>query len=227
VSEISYQLVNFFGAPGSGKGTQVFKLAENYPFKIVGMSSMIKSFIATHDNPNSSEYERVGRIKQKFASGDLVDFEDVKVVIQKDITASLERGEKLLLEGFPRNTDQARWFAGILESHNIKTMFVHLSIELDVILERIKHRFWIEGNEMPFASYNEALKACKPGQEPFQRGLDIDEDIIKKRFAVQYTDFKDEILEIMQNCKAVTVQTIQANQTPKKVCQDILDQLIS
>lgn len=216
----SYQLVNFFGGPGSGKGTQAFKFSEQYGLTVLGMSSMLKSFIAKYDYPNSPELDRVARIQQRLTNGELVDFEDVKVVMEKDIKRMLESGEKLLFEGFPRNTEQAAWFAQFLEQEKIKTLFIHLTISLDAVLDRIKNRYWIEGSDKPYSSYNEALAACVGQQKPFQRDLDTDTEIIKKRFAIQYTDFKDEILAVMGTSQYIDIVEIDADKSPDAVFAD-------
>jgi len=216
-----YQLINFFGGPGAGKGTQVFKLAESSPFTVLGMSSMIQRFIATHDTLDSVHYDRIARMKECMANGELVDFEDVKVVMIDDISQLLAQQRNLLFEGFPRNEEQARWFADFLDEKQIPTLFIHLEVQLEEVINRIKNRYWVEGTDKPFISYQEALRACPPGTQPFQRELDTDVDITKKRFAVQYADFKDDIIHAMQQAKNVKVVTIQANQNPEAVFAEV------
>lgn len=118
-------LILVLGGPGSGKGTLVSKLAEKSDFKYVEVGKLLRSF------PEDSD------IYKTISKGDFVP-NSVLFQIFKDI---LENTKDVVIDGFPRTEDQAKW---IIQNYKdkflIKTVFLNLSKELmkERILQRLK-----------------------------------------------------------------------------------------
>ncbi|MBI4044223.1 MAG: adenylate kinase [Candidatus Diapherotrites archaeon] len=120
-----------FGPPGSGKGTIARKLWEKFGIKQVSTGDLLRREIL-EGTPLGKKVEPI------LASGKLVDNKIVARVLEKGI-----RGAKngFVLDGFPRNGEQAGILEGILAKTGQK---IDLVLELVVpdgkIIERLSSR---------------------------------------------------------------------------------------
>jgi adenylate kinase len=122
-----------FGPPGSGKGTQAAKIEEEFRLKHLSTGAILRQEVAK-GTPTGKE---VGRV---MAAGDLVP-DDLIVDIVRRRLPEAEKGEGVLLDGFPRTVAQARALDAMLADEGRRVDFV---IALDVpekeLVERILHR---------------------------------------------------------------------------------------
>ncbi|MBI4376123.1 MAG: adenylate kinase [Elusimicrobia bacterium] len=101
-------IVILLGAPGSGKGTQSRILSGKYGFKHLATGDIFRGEIAakTPLGIKAAEYVK---------SGKLVPDE----IVTEMVAGRLElNGEKYLLDGFPRNVEQAQALAHFLSKQN-------------------------------------------------------------------------------------------------------------
>lgn len=97
-------IVLLLGAPGSGKGTQSMRLAAKYGFTHLATGDIFRAEIARGTS--------LGHKAQDYVkSGKLVPDE----IVTEMVAARLEKDGDYLLDGFPRNLEQARSLAKMLQ----------------------------------------------------------------------------------------------------------------
>jgi adenylate kinase len=100
-------IVILLGAPGSGKGTQSKALAGKYGFEHLSTGDLFRAEIAQKTALGQ-------KVESILKNGKLVP-DDVTVEL---VAGKLETGKKYLLDGFPRNVEQARALDAMLKDHD-------------------------------------------------------------------------------------------------------------
>jgi len=121
------------GAPGSGKGTCAVAIKERYSIPHISTGDIFRKAI--------SEKTKIGVIAQGYIDkGQLVpDSVTNQIIKERLMESDCQKG--FLLDGFPRNLDQARALSEILDELNIKLdAAINLEIEDEVIVNRIVNR---------------------------------------------------------------------------------------
>jgi adenylate kinase len=98
--------VAFFGAPGSGKGTQAVLLAERLGVPAISTGDMLRQAVA-------SGSELGGQVAAILAAGRLVDDQTMAAVVSERL-AQPDARRGFLLDGYPRTLPQAATLADIL-----------------------------------------------------------------------------------------------------------------
>ena len=125
-------------APGAGKGTQGVRLAEQLGVRHIAAGDLFRAAV-------SSDSE-VGRLAKGYlARGELVpDQVVIDMIIPHIAEAAAEGG--YLLDGFPRNVDQASVFADIEEREGLRLeAVIHLEVGQDELVRRLLERAAIAG----------------------------------------------------------------------------------
>lgn len=125
--------VVLLGAPGSGKGTQAKLLMEKHQVPQVSTGDLLREAIR-----NKTTLGKQARAAME--SGQLVPNEVVLGIISNRLEdADTERG--FILDGFPRNIDQARALDEMLrELGKPLELAVLLEVEADILLQRLTGR---------------------------------------------------------------------------------------
>ena len=97
-------IVILLGAPGSGKGTQSQRLAAKYGFQHLATGDIFRSEIAQGSDlgKKASDYVKSGKLVPD-------------AIVTEMVAARLETGKNYLLDGFPRNLDQAQSLSEMLK----------------------------------------------------------------------------------------------------------------
>jgi adenylate kinase len=100
----------FLGAPGSGKGTQASLLSKNLGIESIATGDLLRKEV--------EKKSKIGIIaKEQMESGALVsDSVVVDIIREKIVTKSCENG--FILDGFPRNINQALKLEEMLDNCN-------------------------------------------------------------------------------------------------------------
>lgn len=131
------------GKPGGGKGTISGKILKDFPqFHHISTGDLLRSHVR---NETKLGLEAAQYMKE----GKLVPDELMIDLVVEESTPFLEKGESLLLDGFPRTVGQAE----ALENSVHVDMVVNLDIPNDTIIERLTDR-WIHEPSGRIYSYS-------------------------------------------------------------------------
>ena len=170
------------GAPGAGKGTQAALIKDAYNISHISTGDMFRKAIKeqTPTGIEAKKYIDQGQLVPDFVTNNLV----------KERLAEADCKEGFLLDGYPRNLDQAVELDKILKELNIKLdAVINISVDDNFLIERITGR---RTCTKCGASYH--VVANKPkqegicdvcGSELIQRADDT-EETIKSRLSVYY-----------------------------------------
>ena len=199
-------------APGSGKGTQSKFLAEKYGFKHLATGDIFRSEIAAKSELGLKAQEYV-------KSGKLVP----DSVVTEMVAGKLEfNGSNYLLDGFPRNLEQAQALAGFLKPQKAHIdLVLYLNLDSTEVLKRLtSRRVCLKCGEV----FNTATHPPKVegkcdacGGEVVQRDDDTDATV-KKRLMV----FEDLTHPLVAYYKAEQVfHEVNAAKSPEDVTKDL------
>lgn len=120
-----------FGPPGSGKGTQAIKIAEEFQLLHISTGDLLRNEVKT-ETPLGVE------AKKFMDKGELVPDEVMIGMISNKIDEFAGKVNGIIFDGFPRTTPQAEALDKLLEFKNtsIKRV-IALEVEEDEIVQRI------------------------------------------------------------------------------------------
>ena len=121
------------GPPGSGKGTRAQIISEMYDIPIISTGDILREAA-------EKENERGRKIRKILDRGNLVPSEIVNELVKESLESrNTEKG--YILDGYPRNEDQARALEKTLEQRNEELNYVlYVDIEDETIIERLSKR---------------------------------------------------------------------------------------
>jgi adenylate kinase len=121
------------GPPGAGKGTQAEFIAEHFVVPKISTGDIFRA--------NVSGGTDLGRLAKKFMdAGDLVPDEVTNAMV-RDRLAQPDATDGFLLDGFPRNVQQAGELDGILdEIGSTLSVVLDLDVDHDEVVRRLSGR---------------------------------------------------------------------------------------
>jgi len=128
----------FLGPPGGGKGTQAKLLTRALGIPHISSGEMLRESIA-------SETDLGRRASEYMAVGDLVP-DDLVVAMVKERLCRDDAACGFVLDGFPRNVDQAEALAHAMGCDGIETTVV-LHVDEEQAIERLLRRADLEGRD--------------------------------------------------------------------------------
>lgn len=141
------------GPPGAGKGTQAIRLADRYGVPAISTGDIFRA--------NVKGETELGRTAQEYMSHGALVPDDVTNAMVRDRLAQDDVTVGFLLDGYPRNPDQAVELEGMLADHGAELdAVVEIIADSDEVTRRLLKRAEIEGR------------------------ADDNEDVIRKRLAV-------------------------------------------
>ena len=175
----------FFGPNGSGKGTQGAILKDMYSTPHIESGAIFRE--------NISKGTELGKKAKAFIDrGDLVP-DDITIPMILDRLKQADCKNGWLLDGFPRNKNQA-----VKLDESLKAAGMALDIVVEIILDReiakkriMGRRLCVNDNNHPNNIYIDAIKpngnSCRVcGGDLKTRSDDQDEDAINKRHGIYY-----------------------------------------
>ncbi|HGS8676737.1 TPA: adenylate kinase [Enterococcus faecalis] len=123
------------GLPGAGKGTQAKRIAEEYHLTAISTGEMLREA--------TKEKDTFGlRVQEYMNKGELVPDEWINSLAKSRLQAKdVENG--FVLDGYPRNLQQAKMLEAYLQSQNQNLDAVFF---LDVSQDTLRHRLAQRGN---------------------------------------------------------------------------------
>jgi len=124
------QKLIFLGPPGSGKGTQGKRIAEEFNLDFIGTGDILREEI--------KESSKLGKKVSKYVeNGKLVPDELVLELIRKRINKlGSSKYEGFILDGFPRTVEQANGLQDITEIDKV----IYLKCDTETIVKRLSAR---------------------------------------------------------------------------------------
>lgn len=167
----------FLGAPGSGKGTQAQRLVADFSMAQISTGDLLREAVKA-GTPLGLE------AKAKMDAGELVSDAIVLALIRDRLSASDTR-EGFILDGFPRNVEQARALEPVLAGIGQKLDAVILfDVDMDILTKRLTGRRTcsVTGKLLNiYFSPKAEIEGClKEGGELIQRADDNEQTIANR-----------------------------------------------
>lgn len=210
----------FLGPPGSGKGTQALKIANLFQLMNISTGDMLREEISL-----KTEF---GVLSSSFMEKGLLVPDELVVGLIENKISKNDQYSGFLLDGFPRNAEQAIILNNVLSKIGKKIDIV-FSFEIDegVLLDRIQGRFSCKKCN---TTYNKLFKNTKfegicdvCGSSDFQSRVDDNEQVLKNRLDV-YRKSNLKIIEFYQ--KNNLIISIDALKSISSVFDDLNNHII-
>ena len=195
------------GAPGAGKGTQSKKLAEEYDLEHVTTGDALRA-----NKDMETEY---GTPRSFMEAGELVP----DPVVNEIVEAALADADGFVLDGYPRNLEQAEYLSEITDLDAV----VYLDVDEDVLVDRLTGRRVCEecgaNYHVDFQPPEEEGVCDECGGALIQRE-DDQEDTARERLEV-YRENTEPVIEHFRD-EGVLVE-VDGEGTPDEVFDEITD----
>lgn len=209
--------VIFLGPPGCGKGTQAEMIISTLDYIKVSTGDLLRNIA----KQNNSLGEKIHNI---LTQGILVGDEIVNELIDNFFSeVPLDKG--IILDGYPRNVEQARSLELILQKYN-KAVDVVLYFDLpeDILVKRITGRYTCNKCGAIYNTYFNNTKISeecdKCGSHDFNKRSDDSEIVIVERLKV----FNNSTAPLLEYYKDKLMR-VDANQLPKTLSDQIIKKL--
>ncbi|MEU9546712.1 MULTISPECIES: adenylate kinase [Streptomyces] len=193
------------GPPGAGKGTQAVRLAEKLRVPHISTGDLFRA--------NISQQTELGKLAKSYMdAGNLVP-DEVTIAMVKDRMEQPDAEGGFLLDGFPRNVQQAEALDQLLETEGIKLDAVLvLEVPEDEVVKRIAGRRICrnDSSHVFHVTYNPpktegVCDVC--GGELYQRE-DDSEETVRTRLEVYHTQTEPIIAYYKAQGLVVTISSL-------------------
>ncbi|WP_435183812.1 adenylate kinase [Halobellus sp. EA9] len=117
------------GPPGAGKGTQSKRLAEEFDLEHVTTGDALRSNKGMDISDMDTEYDTPGEYMD---AGELVPDEVVNAIVEEALTSA----DGYVLDGYPRNLEQAEFLTDITDLDAV----IYLSVDDEELVDRLTGR---------------------------------------------------------------------------------------
>ena len=127
-------VVFVLGGPGSGKGTQCFKISEKFGFKHLSAGDLLRE----ERNRKGSEYGQL--IENYITEGKIVPVEITVNLLKRAMEISGWDNGRFLIDGFPRNLDNMNGWRKLLDGKVEEVTCLFFDCPEDVMERRLIER---------------------------------------------------------------------------------------
>jgi adenylate kinase len=186
-----------FGAPGSGKGTQATVLSDYFKLRRISLGDIFREEVKKDST--------LGReVKNYMEKGLLVPDELVSRVVEENVS-----GDDFLLDGYPRNLNQAKTLDEILKKQGKDVdIFINLEVDEKTIIERLSKRLVCKKCGANYHLVNmppKKDKICDSCSSELIQRKDDNPEVIKKRWEVFLNENKSLLDFYKEKKKLLTV----------------------
>ncbi len=168
-----------FGPPGAGKGTQAQLLKEQLQVEHVSSGDLFR-----HHLSNGTE---LGELARGYMNRGVLVPDDVTIGMVMDRINQMADTDGFLLDGFPRNVNQAEALdQALTESGRHIDRVVHISVGDEELVRRLSNRYICRSCQKPFARNSatgaapERCDDCPDGGDIYQRDDDTAEAVANR-----------------------------------------------
>ena len=211
----------FLAPPAAGKGTQGEILSAKYGYPIISTGQLLRN-VASTDSPLANT------IKEIQESGRLVG-DDIVIELLKSRISEDDAKNGYILDGFPRNINQAEVYNEMIQSLGVDLgVVIYISIDFNTALERACGRITCSSCN---AIYNKYVSGMIPkvegicdkcGSELISRS-DDNEESFKVRFDT-YMDNTSPLIEYYKNLGVLHEVTAREN---KDEVAELIERIIN
>lgn len=207
----------FLGAPGCGKGTQASVVQKKLNYLHVSTGDLLRKIV-------SEESEIGNKLKAILASGALVSDEMVNTIID-DFYSKNSKAEGVILDGYPRNVEQAILLESILKKFDSKiTKVFYFEINEEIVIKRITGRYTCSQCNTVYNKYFNTTKMANECDvchaHEFDQRSDDTEEVVRNRLKI----FHESTQPLLEYYKDKLVK-INADQSLGEVSAEILENL--
>lgn len=143
-------MILLMGIAGSGKGTQGKMLADTRGYHLISMGEVLRMYVT-------------GEQRERMLAGGLLDDKEI-IKIVDGVLGSLDDGEEVLMDGFPRTVPQAEWLLGQVKAGRFKLdTAIHLVASRQAVKDRLMKRARIDDVESAIEErFNEYERSTAP-----------------------------------------------------------------
>lgn len=204
----------FIAPPAAGKGTQSELLVKEFDYKHISTGDLLRE--------KQNDGSLLGnKIKELLATGNLVDDAIVTELLKEklsNITGSF------ILDGYPRNVNQANTLENILNELNLSIdAVIYLNVDCDLAMKRALGRITCPKCKRTYNKYSEATKPkvdnmCDDCNIELVGRSDDNEESFKVRFNT-YLSNTEPLLEYYRERGKLVV--IDKNNTPEETFVEV------
>lgn len=170
------KIVILFGAPGAGKGTVAQHLLDNYGVVHFSTGNLLRNEVKSGTS--------IGKeVETILSSGKLVGDDVVNRVVESNLQKALSGNDVVLLDGYPRTVEQAK-FLDAIDAGSLKSSIRVLELDVDheVVVSRIAGRVVCSKCGATFSSsqINGSTVCSRCGGELIKRA-DDSEEVVRRR----------------------------------------------
>lgn len=206
----------FLGAPGSGKGTQAQKVALENSICHISTGEVLRKEIACGSDLGKT-------VQEILKKGELVSNELVLDLLRNFLDTHKECKKGFILDGFPRNIEQAEQLDNFLLENKTKIDYVILlKVEDNIIIDRLSNRLYCTTCSLTYNKYTNPPQSSgicdKCGNELIIRNDDRPETV-KTRLNIYHSQ-TEPLIEYYK--KKGLLVGINGNQEPENILSEIL-----
>ncbi len=182
----------FIAPPAAGKGTQSKMLCDTYHIPHISTGDLLREASLVED-------ERGKYIKDQISNGALVS-DDIILELLEERIQEKDCNNGYILDGFPRNIEQAKSYESILEKLNKKLgIVIYLEVEKELAFKRIEGRV-----SCPKCGsvYNTIIEEAMPKQEGIcdrcGNQLTKRQDDNRETFSTRYDTYLDKTKPLIE-----------------------------
>lgn len=181
---MNQQIIILLGVPGSGKGTQAKKLADEYGFAHISSGDLLRA-LAVDSTANPEQKKKLAGMK----AGKLVDSDLIYELVFFEIERQMAGGKNIVLDGTIRSVEQAtefdKFFVDKGFSERVRVIEFTMPDELSFLRLMKRKNCSVCGHIIPYSPENDSKTICeKCGGQLVVRPDDTPE-IIQKRIREQ------------------------------------------
>lgn len=170
------KIVILFGAPGAGKGTVAQHLLDNYGVVHFSTGNLLRNEVKSGTS--------IGKeVETILSSGKLVGDDVVNRVVESNLQKALSGNDVVLLDGYPRTVEQAK-FLDAIDAGSLKSSIrvLELDVNHEVVVSRIAGRVVCSKCGATFSSsqLNGSTVCSRCGSELIKRA-DDSEEVVRRR----------------------------------------------
>jgi adenylate kinase len=173
---MSRKIVILLGHPGAGKGTQSRAIMRELEIPQISTGDMLRDAVSRQTFFGKEAKERMD-------AGELVSDEIVNGIVAERIVRD-DCANGFILDGYPRNVQQAETFSKVLEPDD-KLYVIEIEADSDRLVNRLTGRLMCSGCGDIYNIYSQIPqndKICDRCGRPLVRRSDDREDLIQERF---------------------------------------------